>query len=152
VPTKRVTGGALPAQIWSGFMQAALKGKRPTPLPRAEPLYEPLIAEAEDGEHYGFFDRLERFFDRIIGDPRRTRRPEAVRPQVRGPEPRFGADREYARDRYAYQPQNAYPEPRRGYGYAGEQRNRPRYGYGGYEQERRRDREPGYFNRQYERY
>jgi len=76
-PTKRVTGGSLPAQIWSGFMQAALKNMPATVLPRAEPLDQPPIAENENqGE--GFFDRLGDFFGRLFhGDrnpaPRRPR-------------------------------------------------------------------------------
>jgi penicillin-binding protein 1A len=32
-PTKRGTGGGLPVEIWSRFMQAALRGVPPTPLP-----------------------------------------------------------------------------------------------------------------------
>jgi penicillin-binding protein 1A len=144
-PTKRVTGGALPAQIWGSFMLAALKGQPPTPLPRAEPLYEPLIAEVEDLEEpNGFFDRVGRLLDRIIGERRTAPPPETVRPQVRGPEPRSGAEREYAPDRYAYQPRNVYPERRRSYGY-----DAPRYGYGGYYQEPRRDRRPRYYDPRY---
>jgi membrane peptidoglycan carboxypeptidase len=165
-PTKRVTGGNMPAQIWSSFMLTALKGQRPTPLPRAEPIYEPLIAEADGLEQPdGLFDRVGRFLDRIIGE-RRTAPlppPQAVRPQVRGPEPqvfppepqareldpRVRADDNYERDRYAYQPRNAYPEPRRGYGY-NDPRERPRYGYGGgYYQPPRRDRDPRYYDPRY---
>jgi len=117
-PMKRVTGGALPAQIWGSFMQTALKGQRPTPLPRAEPIYEPLIAELDDQAADGLFDRIGRFFDRLVGE----RRPplERVRPQVTAPEPQArqmrpqaGADSNYGRDRYAYQPQNPYAEPQR---------------------------------------
>ena len=36
-PMKKVTGGSLPAQIWSSFMRTALKNVPPTPLPRAAP-------------------------------------------------------------------------------------------------------------------
>ena len=173
---KRVTGGALPAQIWGGFMLSALKGQRPTPLPRAEPIYEPLIAEVEDdAASDGLFDRIGRLLDRLVGEPNRSPPPptESVRPQVRGPEPeqQFGAEPAYARDRYAYQPRNSYPEPRsrdvypeprsrevypqrrRGYGYYDDPRNRPSYGYGGgyYQEPRepRRYRDPRYFNRGY---
>ncbi len=32
-PTKRVTGGSLPAEVWSHFMQAAHRGVQPMPLP-----------------------------------------------------------------------------------------------------------------------
>ena len=156
-PMKKVTGGAIPAQIWSGFMQAALKGTKPTPLPRAEPIIEPLIAENE-GED--FFDRLGGFFDRMFGGQEQARTripppPQSAQPQPPPPqpraenapdnsrdryayqprnfypprEPRARADRDYGRERYAYQPQNAYPPPRRGYGYPNDPRYRPRYGY-----------------------
>ncbi len=156
-PMKKVTGGAIPAQIWSGFMQAALKGTKPTPLPRAEPIMEPLIAE-DEGED--FFDRLGGFFDRMFGGqeqartrippPPQSAQPQPPRPQPRADntpdnsrdryayqprnfypprEPRARADRDYGRERYAYQPQNAYPQPRRGYGYPNDPRYRPRYGY-----------------------
>jgi membrane peptidoglycan carboxypeptidase len=146
MPTKRVTGGGLPAQIWGSFMVTALKGQRPTPLPRAEPLYEPLIAEAEDeAVSDGFFDRVGRLLDRIIGE-RRAPLPEPARPQAREPEPRYGAQQDDPRDRYAYQPRNVDPEPRRGYN---DPRDRPRYGYGGYYQEPRRDRDPRYYDPRY---
>ena len=36
-PMKKVTGGTLSAQIWSGFMRTALKNVPPTRLPRADP-------------------------------------------------------------------------------------------------------------------
>jgi penicillin-binding protein 1A len=153
-PMKKVTGGAIPAQIWSGFMQAALKGTKPTPLPRAEPIVEPLIAQ-DDDEGEDFFDRLGGFFDRLFGGeqartrilpPPQSAQPQPQRPQPRAEaapgsryayrprdfspprEPRARADREYRRDRYAYQRQEAYP-PRRGYGYENDPRYRPRYGY-----------------------
>jgi penicillin-binding protein 1A len=32
-PTKRLTGGNLPVELWSTFMKAALKNKQPVPLP-----------------------------------------------------------------------------------------------------------------------
>jgi len=32
-PTRRVTGGSLPAEVWSSFMQAAHRGVQPMPLP-----------------------------------------------------------------------------------------------------------------------
>jgi penicillin-binding protein 1A len=117
-PMKKVTGGALPAQIWSGFMQAALKGVRPTKLPRAEPIYDgPLIAEVERGT---FFDRLGNFFERLFAGPAQARtrieppsralqRPQ---PQILRPQPRADVEPEYDRERYAYQPRNDYVEPR----------------------------------------
>ena len=118
-PMKRVTGGALPAQIWGSFMLTSLKGQRPTPLPRAEPIYEPLIAEFEDEAPDGFFDRLGNLLDRIIGERRTAPAPppETVRPQIRGPEPQallpdpqVRADQDDAR--YADEPRNRYAEPR----------------------------------------
>ena len=154
-PMKRVTGGNMPAQIWGSYMLTALKGKPPTPLPRAEPLYEPLIADVgtDDPASDGLFDRIGRLLDRIIGEPNAAPAPppETVRPQVRGPEPEQRMEREYARDRYAYQPSNSYPPPRRGYGYGyGEPRERPRYGYGGgYYYEPRRERAPRYYDPRY---
>ena len=157
-PMKKVTGGAIPAQIWSGFMQAALKGTKPTPLPRAEPIIEPVIAQEDSGDN--FFDRLGGFFDRLFNGQAqaRTRRieppPQSAQPQPPRPQPRAEntpddardryayprrdfydppsrprTEREYARDRYAYQPQNVYPPPRRNYGY----NNDPRYGRYGYD-------------------
>jgi penicillin-binding protein 1A len=186
-PMKRVTGGALPAQIWRGFMQAALKGKRPTPLPRAEPIHEPpVIAENQNDN---FFDRLGGFFERLFAGeaqartrgleppPPRPSQPNLpnTQPQVSRPEPRADAAPEYARGRYAYQPRNVYPEPRRepqaraereyardrdpyqpenlyppprrGYGYRDDPRYRPRYGYG--YRERRQDADPRYYDRRY---
>ena len=154
---KKVTGGTLPAAIWSGFMQAALKGTKPTPLPRAEPIIEPLIAQENSDDN--FFYWLGGFFERLFGpDQARTRilpPPQRAQPQPPSPqpraentpesprdryayqprnyypprEPRARVDRNYGRDRYAYQPQNAYPPPRRGYGYPNDPRYRPRYGY-----------------------
>jgi membrane peptidoglycan carboxypeptidase len=122
-PMNKVTGGALPAQIWSGFMQAALKDTRPTPLPRAAPIYDgPLIAEVESGT---FFDRLGSFFDRLFGgatqartqiepSPRPLRRPnpEYRRPPVLRPEPRADAQPGYNGESYAYQPRSEALEPR----------------------------------------
>ncbi|MFL5246333.1 MAG: hypothetical protein ACJ79V_00805, partial [Myxococcales bacterium] len=32
-PTKRLSGGNLPVELWSTFMKTALKGKQPVPLP-----------------------------------------------------------------------------------------------------------------------
>jgi penicillin-binding protein 1A len=177
-PMKKVTGGAIPAQIWSGFMQAALKGTKPTPLPRAEPIIEPVIAQ-DEGEN--FFDRLGGFFERLFNGQVQARTrilppPQRAQPQPPPPQPRAEntpddsrdryayprrdfydppsrprAEREYARDRYAYQPQNVYPPPRRNYGY----NNDPRYGRYGYDprygsyQDRRSDRDPRYYDRRY---
>jgi len=79
-PTKRVTGGSLPAQIWSGFMRTALKDMPATTLPRAEPLsVPPPVAGNYDDEGPGFFNRVGSFFERLFGGrpapppPRRQR-------------------------------------------------------------------------------
>ena len=67
-PMKKVTGGSLPAQIWSGFMKVALKNVPATHLPRAEPV-APLIAEdtqAQPGDE-NFFDRVGSFIGNMFG-------------------------------------------------------------------------------------
>jgi len=135
-PMKKVTGGAIPAQIWSGFMQAALKGTKSTPLPRAEPIIEPLIAH-EDGRD-NFFDRLGGFFERLFGNEAQARTrieppPRAsspTQPQASRPEPRADAE-QYSRDRYAYQQRNVYPDPpREARPRAEREYARDRYAYG----------------------
>ena len=139
-PMKKVTGGAIPAQIWSGFMQAALKGTRPTPLPRAEPLVEPALIAEDNGEN--FFDRLGGFFERLFGGPARANtrrlepppRPAQPSPQYTQPQastPRADAEPDdYSRDRYAYQPRNLYPDPRRDPRTGAQRENaRDRYAY-----------------------
>ncbi len=52
-PTKKASGGGLPVEIWSRFMQAALKGVAPVPLldmpppaPAEAPAQDPLVAAA----------------------------------------------------------------------------------------------------------
>jgi membrane peptidoglycan carboxypeptidase len=61
-PMKKVTGGSLPAQVWSGFMRVALKNSPPTPLPRAEPV--PEIAQAAQ-EPNGDENIIEQGLDRL---------------------------------------------------------------------------------------
>jgi penicillin-binding protein 1A len=67
---KKITGGSLPAQIWSGFMRVALKNAPHAHLPRAEPV-PPYIAEdtAPDGENLiqRGFEGIGNFFDRLFG-------------------------------------------------------------------------------------
>jgi hypothetical protein len=73
-PMKKVTGGSLPAQIWSGFMRTALKNVPPTPLPRAAP---PQIADgaaATSGDTNviqqgieGIGNGIGSFFNRLFG-------------------------------------------------------------------------------------
>jgi penicillin-binding protein 1A len=46
-PTKRVSGGNLPVEVWQNFMKAALKNRQPVPLPgggRAAPPEAPVAA------------------------------------------------------------------------------------------------------------
>jgi penicillin-binding protein 1A len=115
-PMKKVTGGAIPAQIWSGFMQASLKGTKAKPLPRAEPIIEPpLIAE---GERENFFDRLGGFFDRLFNNEARARTrmeppPQSAQPQPPRPAPQAEATPDSSRDRYAYPPRDYYEQPPR---------------------------------------
>jgi penicillin-binding protein 1A len=40
-PTKRVTGGNLPVDVWSRFMRAALQNAQPVPLPGVSPGFAP---------------------------------------------------------------------------------------------------------------
>jgi penicillin-binding protein 1A len=67
-PMKKITGGSLPAQIWSGFMKVALKNVPATHLPRAEPV-APAIAENAQGQSGGenFFDRVGNFLGSLFG-------------------------------------------------------------------------------------
>jgi len=69
-PMKKVTGGSLPAQIWSGFMRVALKNSPPTPLPRAEPAPEVAQADQQNGGENLIqqgFDRLGNFLGGLFG-------------------------------------------------------------------------------------
>jgi penicillin-binding protein 1A len=66
-PMKKITGGSLPAQIWSGFMRIALKTVPATHLPRAEPVAPeaPETAQAQpSGEN--FFDRVGNFIGNLF--------------------------------------------------------------------------------------
>jgi len=49
-PTKRVSGGNLPVEVWQGFMKTALKGQQPVPLPgggwRGQPEDTPMASAA----------------------------------------------------------------------------------------------------------
>jgi len=40
-PTRKVSGGNLPVNIWSKYMRVALQGAPPTPLPGFSPVYNP---------------------------------------------------------------------------------------------------------------
>jgi penicillin-binding protein 1A len=92
-PMKRVTGGAIPAQIWRGFMEAAHKNIPAKPLPKADPIHAPLIADYDYRSGDGFLDRLGRFFDRLFRVPRAQARPEQTAPQMQRPEQRLNGER-----------------------------------------------------------
>jgi penicillin-binding protein 1A len=63
-PMKKVTGGSLPAQIWSGFMRVALKNSPPAPLPRAVPA--PVVAQADYDSGNGMGENaIERGLDQL---------------------------------------------------------------------------------------
>jgi penicillin-binding protein 1A len=54
-PTKRVSGGNLPSEVWSAFMKTALKGQPPVELPggrRFTPGSDVPVAEAEPNRNY----------------------------------------------------------------------------------------------------
>jgi penicillin-binding protein 1A len=87
-PMKNVTGGSLPAQIWTGFMRTALKGTKPLPLPKSIVTPPPSFQEApqdaprvaRDNRDRGavgeVFDGIGDFFDRLFSDNRsRDRNP-----------------------------------------------------------------------------
>jgi membrane peptidoglycan carboxypeptidase len=64
-PMKKITGGSLPAQIWSGFMRTALKNVPATHLPRAEPVAPETAQAQSSGEN--FFDRVGNFIGNLFG-------------------------------------------------------------------------------------
>ena len=75
-PMKKVTGGSLPAQIWSGYMRTALKNVPPTALPRAAPPPPELstvAATASNDENViqqgieGIGNGIGNFFGRLFG-------------------------------------------------------------------------------------
>jgi membrane peptidoglycan carboxypeptidase len=70
-PMKKITGGTIPAQIWSGFMRVALKGVPPTHLPRAEPVPPPVVQNdsPDNGDNLiqRGLDSVGSFFDRLFG-------------------------------------------------------------------------------------
>ena len=73
-PMRKVTGGSLPAQVWTGFMRVALQSHPDTPLPRAQPAPQmPLVAQSPDQNQTqgqpGPFDGLGNFFGRLFGSP-----------------------------------------------------------------------------------
>ena len=72
-PMKKVTGGALPAQIWSAYMRTALKKAPFAHLPRADPV-PPLVAEVGPSQDENIiqrsFEGIGNFFDRLFGGTR----------------------------------------------------------------------------------
>lgn len=74
-PMKKVTGGSLPAQIWSGYMRTALKNAPPTPLPRAAPQPEATDVAATSNTDQnviqqgieGIGNGIGSFFNRLFG-------------------------------------------------------------------------------------
>jgi penicillin-binding protein 1A len=75
-PMNKVTGGLLPAQIWSGFMRVALQNRPDTPLPRAQPVPMLMAQTPPTGDNGqpgtqspqpGPFDGLGRFFGGLFG-------------------------------------------------------------------------------------
>jgi len=71
-PMKKVGGGMLPAQIWSGFMRSALKGAPNQTLARSEPVpAASVIASAKPADNEGFVERslngIGGFLDRLFG-------------------------------------------------------------------------------------
>jgi membrane peptidoglycan carboxypeptidase len=69
-PMKKITGGTIPAQIWTGFMRVALKNSPPSHLPRAEPVPPPVMDNTQSGDENVIERGLEgvgNFFDRLFG-------------------------------------------------------------------------------------
>ena len=52
-PTRKVSGGNLPAEVWNRFMSVALKGQQPVPLPGGGWRRTPQVAGADAGEAPG---------------------------------------------------------------------------------------------------
>jgi membrane peptidoglycan carboxypeptidase len=70
-PMKKITGGTIPAQIWSGFMRVALKNVPPSHLPRAEPV-PPAVVRTDppdngDNVIQRGLDGIGNFFDHLFG-------------------------------------------------------------------------------------
>ena len=112
-PMKKITGGTLPAQIWSGFMRVALKGSPPSHLPRAEPV-PPAIAQTapDDGENIiqKSLDGIGSFFDRLFGGHAEAAPPARLPPDKSPiePMPAPNSDPRYALDNT---PTQAAPAP-----------------------------------------
>jgi penicillin-binding protein 1A len=71
-PMKKITGGTLPAQIWSGFMRTALKNAPPSKLPRAEPVPPEMAPDiASNGGDENLIERgldgIGSFFNNLFG-------------------------------------------------------------------------------------
>ena len=124
-PMKKVTGGTIPAQIWSGFMRVALKNVRYTPIPKTEVPDPPqLLAAAVDvvnpdahASSGGDFvtrtvDGIGNFFGRVFGGGERdTQRERTFYGRYDDEDARTYDDRAYGGRRYD---DRAYND--RGYG------------------------------------
>jgi penicillin-binding protein 1A len=77
-PTKRVSGGNLPVEIWESFMTVALKGKPPVPLPGSGGRFVPddglvasngrtSVAQARDGWVPPVTGKQRNFLERLFG-------------------------------------------------------------------------------------
>ncbi len=76
-PTKKVSGGNLPVEIWESFMTAALKGKTPVPLPGVGGAPVPgdmvagggrtTLAQTRDGWTPPATGQQRNFFERLFG-------------------------------------------------------------------------------------
>ena len=71
-PMKKITGGTLPAQIWSGYMRTALKNVPASKLPRAEPVPQELnpqfdSSSGDENVIQRGLDGIGSFFNNLFG-------------------------------------------------------------------------------------
>ena len=107
-PMKNVGGGALPAQIWTGFMRTALKGTPSQMLPRSAPVSSGAAiaaARPDNGEDFisRGFDGIRGFFRHLFnGDEPVRRRDDRGRQTYDNGRLRRDDYAEGRQDRYAY--------------------------------------------------
>ena len=65
-PTKKVSGGNLPVEIWSRFMKTALTGTQPVPLPGSTGFRTASLATRKGGPS-GPIDSLPELLGRLFG-------------------------------------------------------------------------------------